>query len=143
MWVASYGVMPQAYSVAAGPAAARTSSPVAVSCSRGAWPLPGSTGTSARRHDSMLARLSRAPGQLMPRMPGPVAPAEAGPANTGLADAGGEARGLAGRDALLEGVGQGDQARLGPAGAEEGHADRQAGHVPGRDRDRRAAGHRG
>src|ERR1700755_2389 len=101
MCVASYGVMPQAYSVATGPTAARTSSPAAVSCSRGAGPLPGSTGTSARRHDSMLVRVSRAPGQLMPRMPGPMVPADAAPASTGLADAGGEARGLAGRDALL------------------------------------------
>src|SRR5690348_17929939 len=126
MWVASYGVMPQAYSVAAGPTAAGTSSPVAVSCSRGAWPLPGSTGTSARRHDSMLVRLSRAPGQLMSRMPGAAAPADAGPVDTGLADTGGETRGLAGRGALLDGVGQGDETRLGPAGAEEGHADRQA-----------------
>ncbi len=52
--------MPQAYKVATGPAEASTSSPVAVSCSRGARPLPGSTGTSARRQDSMPARLSRA-----------------------------------------------------------------------------------
>src|SRR5581483_5636217 len=120
MCVASYGVMPQAYSVATGPAAAGTSSPVAVSCSRGAGPLPGSTGTSARRQDSMPARLSRTPGPLMPRMPWP-----AGLADAGLADAGGEGRGLAALGSLLEGVGQSDQARLGPAGAEEGDADRQ------------------
>src|SRR5712672_1332895 len=66
MCVASYGVMPQAYSVATGPAAARTSSPVAVSCSRGAGPLPGSTGTSARRQDSMFVRLSCVSGQAIP-----------------------------------------------------------------------------
>src|SRR5580704_321621 len=60
MCVASYGVMPHAYSVATGPAAARTSSPDAVSYSRGAGPLPGSTGTSTRRQESMLSRLSRA-----------------------------------------------------------------------------------
>src|SRR2546429_152694 len=66
MCVASYGVMPQAYSVATGPAAASTSSPEAVSCSRGAGPLPGSTGTSARRHDSMFVRLSCVSGQAIP-----------------------------------------------------------------------------
>src|SRR6202021_385925 len=51
--------MPQAYSVATGPAAARTSSPEAVSYTRGAGPLPGSTGTSTRRQESMSVRLSR------------------------------------------------------------------------------------
>src|SRR4029077_13983928 len=66
MCVASYGVMPQAYSVATGPAAARTNSPVAVSCSRGAGPFPGSTGTSARRQDSMFVRLSCVSGQAIP-----------------------------------------------------------------------------
>src|SRR5580692_2239689 len=66
MCVASYGVMPQAYSVATGPAAARTSLPVAVSCSRGAGPLPGSTGISARRQDSMFVRLSCVSGQAIP-----------------------------------------------------------------------------
>src|ERR1035441_2388369 len=60
--------MPQAYKVATGPAEARTSSPVAVSCSRGASPLPGSTGTSARRQDSMLARLSRGLDQATPHL---------------------------------------------------------------------------
>src|SRR6516162_5272751 len=52
--------MPHAYSVATGPAAAKTRSPEAVSCNRGAGPLPGSTGTSTRRQESMLSRLSRA-----------------------------------------------------------------------------------
>src|ERR1700759_678816 len=66
MCVASYGVMPQAYSVATGPAAARTSWPEAVSCSRGAGPLPGSTGTSARRQDSMFVSLSCVSGQAIP-----------------------------------------------------------------------------
>src|SRR6478609_3961935 len=66
MCVASYGVMPQAYSVATEPAAARTSSPEAVSCSRGAGPLPGSSGTSARRQDSMFVRLSCVSGQAIP-----------------------------------------------------------------------------
>src|ERR1017187_3474681 len=108
--------MPQAYKVATGPAEARTSSPVAVSCSRGASPLPGSTGTSARRQDSMLARLSRGR----------------------LADAGGENGGLADLGRLFEGVGEGDQPGLGPAGPEERDADGQARHVPARDGDRRA-----
>src|SRR5882757_4324944 len=136
MCVASYGVMPQAYSVATGPVAARTRSPVAVSYSRGAGPLPGSMGTSARRQDSMLVRLSRTPGQAIPA-------SMAGRTGKRLADAGGEGRGLAGLGGLLEGVSQGDQARLGPAGTEEGHADGQARYIPGRHRDRRAASHRG
>src|SRR5271154_572471 len=105
MCVASYGVTPQAYSVATGPAEARTSSPVAVSCSRGAGPLPGSTGTSTRRQESMSVRLSC--GDLC--LARPVGPA------TGLSQAGGQARDLADVGGLLEGVGQGDQARFGPA----------------------------
>src|SRR6516162_6668036 len=64
--------MPQAYSVATGPAEANTSSPVAVSCTRGAGPLPGSTGTSARRHESMSVRLSR--GSLGPGRTGTGSP---------------------------------------------------------------------
>src|SRR5580693_5278833 len=50
--------MPQAYSVATGPAAASTRSPEAVSYTRGAGPFPGSTGTSTRRQESMPVRLS-------------------------------------------------------------------------------------
>src|SRR5271167_331523 len=114
MCVASYGVMPQAYSVATGPAAASTSSPVAVSCSRGAGPLPGSTGTSTRRQDSMLVRLSRGVRGLTGR----------------LGDAGGQGGGPAVLGCLLKGVGQGDQPRLGPARPEEGHPDRQTRHGP-------------
>src|ERR1039457_3105279 len=113
--------MPQAYRMATGPAEARTSSPVAVSCSRGASPLPGSTGTSARRQDSMLARLSRGR----------------------LGDAGGGNGGRAALGGLFEGGGEGYQPWLGPAGPEERDADGQARHVPARDGDRRAAGHRG
>src|SRR6516165_1582587 len=64
--------MPQAYSVATGPAEANTRSPVAVSCTRGAGPLPGSTGTSARRHESMSVRLSR--GSLGPGRTGTGSP---------------------------------------------------------------------
>src|SRR5579859_8266820 len=64
MWVASYGVMPQAYRLATGPGAARTSSPVAVSWIRGPGVLPGSTGTAAPRQESMPARLSRAAQQV-------------------------------------------------------------------------------
>src|SRR6185437_4965672 len=58
MCVASYGVIPQAYSVARCRVAATFSSPVAVSRSRGCIPRPGRTGTSTARHASMIVRLS-------------------------------------------------------------------------------------
>src|SRR5258707_929474 len=57
MCVASYGVIPQAYSVARCPPAATASSPVAVSRSLTSTPLPGRSGTSAARHASIVARL--------------------------------------------------------------------------------------
>src|SRR5579875_1906654 len=101
MWVASYGVMPQAYRVATGPGAARTSSPEAVSWIRGPGVRPGRTGTSALRQESMFVRLSR-----------------------GKQHAGGEGGDLAGAGGLLEGVGQGDEPRLAPARAGERQAHR-------------------
>ena len=57
MCVASYGVIPQAYSVAADPAAATTSSPLA-SATFVSGPRPGSSGTSAPRQESIAVRLS-------------------------------------------------------------------------------------
>src|SRR5258708_12244048 len=52
MWVASYGVMPQAYSVATGPAAA-ASSPLAVSVILVTGPRPGRSGTLGPRQESI------------------------------------------------------------------------------------------
>src|SRR5271170_4129739 len=119
--------MPQAYSVATGPAAARTRSPEAVSYSRGAGPLPGSTGTSTRRQESMSVRLSC--GDLcLARPVGPATGPGCGRAAHGLSQAGGQARDLADVGGLLEGVGQGDQPWFGPARPEERDADRQPGH---------------
>src|ERR1700761_4540698 len=109
--------MPHAYRLATGPGEARTSSPVAVSCSRGAGPFPGRTGTFARRHDSMSVRLSRTSGLAIHTFaPGRVAWLGGG---GGLADGGGEGGGLARWGGLLEGIGQGDEAGFGPAGTEE------------------------
>src|SRR5258708_27471727 len=53
MWVASYGVMPQAYSVATGPAAAAASSPLAVSVILVTGPRPGRSGTLGPRQESI------------------------------------------------------------------------------------------
>ena len=55
IWVASYGVIPHAYSVASGPAAATVSSPAAVSNTRGSGPCPGKSGTLTPRQESMSA----------------------------------------------------------------------------------------
>src|SRR6202012_1012653 len=105
MWVASYGVMPHAYRLATGPGEARTSSPVAGSCSRGAGPFPGRTGTSARRHDSMSVRLSRTSGLAIHTFaPGRVAWLGGG---GGLADGGGEGGGVGGGGGLVGGQGEG------------------------------------
>ena len=95
--------MPQAYSVATGPAAARTSSPEAVSWIRGPGPLPGSTGISTRRQESMLARLSRAAQQV----------------GAGRARARGAGRGA-------RGAGRGARARARGAGRRHGYCCRYA-----------------
>ena len=55
IWVASYGVIPHAYSVASGPAAATASSPEEVSNTRGSGPCPGSSGMLTPRQESMSA----------------------------------------------------------------------------------------
>src|SRR5580693_4298492 len=60
MWVASYGVIPHAYSVAVPPGAASASAPLAVSQIIGCGPDPGRSGTSTGAHESMGARLSPA-----------------------------------------------------------------------------------
>src|ERR1700685_298480 len=59
IWVASYGVIPHAYVVAAGPAAATASSPEEVSNTRGSGPCPGSSGMLTPRQESMSRRVSR------------------------------------------------------------------------------------
>src|SRR5215471_19391370 len=53
--------MPHAYMVAVGPAAARTSSPVAVSRTYGSGPRPGRGGMVAARQESMSAGYPRGP----------------------------------------------------------------------------------
>ena len=58
MCVESYGVMPHAYMVAVGPAAARTTSPVAVSWMYGSGPRPGREGTLTACQESMCAGYS-------------------------------------------------------------------------------------
>src|ERR1700730_12163447 len=59
MCVASYGVIPQAYSVAVGPAAATTvSPPLAVSAILVSGPRPGRSGTRGPRQESIGVRLS-------------------------------------------------------------------------------------
>ncbi len=55
IWVASYGVIPHAYSVASPPAAATARSPRAVSKTRGSGPRPGKSGTLTPRQESMSA----------------------------------------------------------------------------------------
>src|SRR5271155_4226411 len=110
--------MPHAYSVATGPAAARTSSPETVSCSRGAGPLPGSTGTSARRQESMFVRLSCSAKRAGQRL-GTLAGGGGGRVGGGLCAVGGEGGELADLGGLLVGVAEGDQPRFGPARAEE------------------------
>src|SRR5258706_6679170 len=170
MWVASYGVMPQAYSVATGPATAAASSPLAVSVIFVTGPRPGRSGTLGPRQESIKISATGLPPSGgsgvsapagVPRRPGRTGlgserllPPEQSQRSGYRCAVRPRSRRPAGRpgddpclrhkiNGLLERERQREQPGLAPGRPHERHPDRQADRATGRNGDRRVAAHRG